>query len=133
MTLPISRLGHAALALAAVGLVPLLAACDRGAASVPTKLERPVQVQRVVFANANPARDFVGVVRARHETDLGFRVAGKILVRSVNMGDVVHAGDVIALVGAAGDATGAHLHFEVRVNGVKVDPIPFLAQRGVRI
>src|SRR6185312_3126457 len=96
MTLPISRLSHAALALAAVGLVPLLAACDRGAASVPTKLERPVQVQRVVFANANPARDFVGVVRARHETDLGFRVAGKILVRSVNMGDVVHAGDVIA-------------------------------------
>jgi multidrug efflux pump subunit AcrA (membrane-fusion protein) len=96
MTLPISRLSHAALALAAVGLVPLLAACDRGAASVPTKLERPVQVQRVVFANANPPRDFVGVVRARHETDLGFRVAGKILVRSVNMGDVVHAGDVIA-------------------------------------
>jgi murein DD-endopeptidase MepM/ murein hydrolase activator NlpD len=45
----------------------------------------------------------------------------------------VHAGDVIALVGAAGDATGAHLHFEVRVNGDKVDPIPFLAQRGVRI
>jgi len=96
MTLPIPRLGHMALALAAIGLVPLLAACDQGAASVSAKLERPVQVQRVVFANANPAREFVGVVRARHETDLGFRVAGKILTRSVNMGDVVHAGDIVA-------------------------------------
>jgi multidrug efflux pump subunit AcrA (membrane-fusion protein) len=55
-----------------------------------------VQVQRVDFTNENPAREFVGVVRARHETDLGFRVAGKIIARTINMGDVVHAGDVVA-------------------------------------
>jgi len=96
MTLPAWRLGNTALVLAAIGLVPLLAACDRGAASVPTKLERPVQVQRVLFAEEHPAREFVGVVRARHETDLGFRVAGKILTRLVNMGDTVHAGNVVA-------------------------------------
>jgi RND family efflux transporter MFP subunit len=35
-------------------------------------------------------------VRARHETDLGFRVAGKIIARTINVGDVVHAGDVVA-------------------------------------
>lgn len=96
MALSISRLSNLALALAAIGLVPLLAACDQGIASAPAKLERPVQVQRVVFANASPAREFVGVVRARHETDLGFRVAGKILTRSVNMGDTVHADEVVA-------------------------------------
>lgn len=96
MSLPLSRLGNMALALTVIGLVPLLAACDQGVASTPVKFARPVQVQRVVFTNANPAREFVGVVRARHETDLGFRVAGKILTRSVNMGDAVHAGDVVA-------------------------------------
>ena len=42
------------------------------------------------------AREFVGVVRARHETDLGFRVAGKIVTRIVNVGDRVRAGDVVA-------------------------------------
>ena len=58
--------------------LPLLAACNERAASTPAQLERPVQVQRVDFTNENPVREFVGVVRARHETDLGFRVAGKI-------------------------------------------------------
>ena len=40
--------------------------------------------------------EFVGVVRARYETDVGFRVAGKITTRVVNVGDRVQAGDVIA-------------------------------------
>jgi RND family efflux transporter MFP subunit len=55
-----------------------------------------VQVQRVKFDTGAAAREFVGVVRARHETDLGFRVGGKIVARVVNVGDRVRAGDVIA-------------------------------------
>jgi RND family efflux transporter MFP subunit len=81
--------------LAIVGAALLLAACQAETAPAP-KAERPVQVQRVAFDNGAMAREFVGVVRARYETDLGFRVAGKIVTRVVNVGDRVRVGDVIA-------------------------------------
>jgi RND family efflux transporter MFP subunit len=83
-------------ALAAVSLLPLLAACQDQAISAIAKSERPVQVQQVAFRTDNASREFVGVVRARHETDLGFRVAGKITDRIVNAGDRVRTGDLIA-------------------------------------
>jgi RND family efflux transporter MFP subunit len=63
-------------------------------------VDRPVQVQRVAFDTNGTSRDFVGVVRARHETDLGFRVGGKIVTRLVNVGDTVRVGDVIARLDA---------------------------------
>lgn len=50
---------------------------------------------------------------------------------SISIGDPVTKGQVIGNVGATGDATGPHLHFEVH-NPVTsaVDPIPFMAARG---
>ena len=75
----------------------LLAGCEASTAPAPTS-ERPVQIQRVTFQNRATAREFVGVVRARHETDLGFRVAGKIVSRLVNAGDWIRAGDIVAQV-----------------------------------
>jgi RND family efflux transporter MFP subunit len=82
----------------ALGASLLLAACQ--AETAPVKSERPVQVQRVAFETGAMAREFVGVVRARYETDLGFRVAGKIVTRVVNVGDRVQVGDVIARLDA---------------------------------
>lgn len=83
-------------ALAAVAVFPLLAACQDETASATAKAGRPVQTERIVFENENARSEFVGVVRARYETDLGFRVAGKIVTRIVNVGDRVQAGDVVA-------------------------------------
>ncbi len=42
-------------------------------------------------------------------------------------GAPVAAGQIIGQVGATGRARGAHVHFEVRVNGRAVDPKPYLA------
>lgn len=44
----------------------------------------------------------------------------------VNKGEQVMAGEVIAQVGKTGKATGYHLHFEVEVEGVRVNPLPYL-------
>jgi RND family efflux transporter MFP subunit len=75
--------------------IGLLAGCSAETAPAE-KTERPVQVERVAFASESTTREFVGVVRARTESELGFRVAGKIVERPVNVGDRVRAGDVVA-------------------------------------
>ncbi len=46
----------------------------------------------------------------------------------VAAGEAVQAGDPIGLVGTTGRSTGAHLHWELRMYGIAVDPMPFLAQ-----
>ncbi|HIE25262.1 MAG TPA: LysM peptidoglycan-binding domain-containing protein [Anaerolineales bacterium] len=46
----------------------------------------------------------------------------------VQVGDKVEAGEGIGLVGATGRVTGAHLHWEVWVNGVQVNPMTWLEQ-----
>lgn len=45
---------------------------------------------------------------------------------NVAAGQQVHKGDVIGFVGSTGQATGPHLHYEVRVDGEAVNPLPYM-------
>jgi murein DD-endopeptidase MepM/ murein hydrolase activator NlpD len=64
------------------------------------------------------------------ETGYAHLAAGETLVA---VGEAVIAGQVIGGVGSTGASTGCHLHFEVRVDGTRVDPQPFLAARGIAL
>jgi hypothetical protein len=51
----------------------------------------------------------------------------------VSAGQHVSVGQVIGLVGQTGAATGCHLHLEVHLNGVAVNPVPFFAAKQIRL
>lgn len=78
----------------------------------------------VVSANTYNS-EYGNMVDIDHDNGLTTRYAhlSKSLVK---VGDVVMKGQVIALVGNTGRTTGPHLHFEVRENGVPLNPNRFL-------
>jgi multidrug efflux system membrane fusion protein len=76
-------------------VVALLALLAGGCGEKPEVLPEPrlVSVASVNFAIANGDVAYSGEVRARYETNLGFRVPGKIVARNVEVGGVVRAGE----------------------------------------
>ena len=66
-------------------------------------------------------------VQIEHGADLETRY-GHLSRIAVSAGDRVHKGDLIGYVGTTGRSTGPHLHYEVRVAGDAVNPIPYMVE-----
>src|SRR3984885_10149895 len=79
--------------LAAIAIT--LAGCNDKVAEKPNP-SRPVLVATVHYEQESPERSFVGTIRPRIETDVGFRVSGKIAKRLVEIGDTVNVGQPLA-------------------------------------
>ncbi len=80
---------------------------------------------KVVFAAPLTVRGNATILDHGWGVYSGFWHQSEILV---NVGDVVEQGQVIGLVGGTGRVTGAHLHWEIWVNGVQVNPLNWLDQ-----
>ncbi len=69
-------------------------------------------------------------VRLQH-ADGTVSLYGHLSAFLVSAGDRVSAGELIAREGNTGHSTGPHLHFEIRINDVPINPVPWLRARGV--
>ncbi len=76
--------------------------------------------------SAREAGGYGNLVVVRHANGVETRYAHLSSI-AVEPGQVLDAGAVLGAVGATGRATGPHLHFEVRQNGIAEDPEPWLA------
>src|SRR4030081_1173927 len=84
-------LAGAALALVAIAL----AGCNETVAQKAAP-SRPVLVASVHYEAESPERSFVGTIKPRIETDMGFRVPGKVAKRLVEVGQTVDIGQPLA-------------------------------------
>src|SRR3990167_3825395 len=78
-----------------IGVMPFaLVACGEQATSDP-RTDAPLVRVATVEGAASASRSFTGIVAARVQSDLGFRVSGKVLQRHVDTGQTVKRGQVL--------------------------------------
>jgi RND family efflux transporter MFP subunit len=86
-------------AVAIIALAPSLAGCkSESAPYVAAPL--PVRAALVTFSARTDTRSYTGTIKPRYESDLGFRVSGKIVERLANVGDLVVPGMTLARLDA---------------------------------
>ena len=79
-----------------VGLLPfVLAACNDATSSTDPRTQPPLVRIETVETSVQSERSFTGIVAARVQSDLGFRVPGKVLERLVDAGQSVKRGQAL--------------------------------------
>ena len=85
-----------------------------------------------VVSRANWFSSYGLFISIEHGGDLQTRYA-HLSRLAVADGEKVKKGDLIGYVGSTGRSTGPHLHYEVRVGGVAVNPIPYMKETNAQI
>lgn len=98
----------------------------RGKSIVAVKSGTVVTSTALKNANGNYRSYGEYIVIDHHDGTMTLYAHGLPGSRRVTKGDYVAQGQVIMTVGTTGNSTGLHLHFEVRVNGRCVNPLPYL-------
>ncbi len=79
--------------VAILGLLPfVLVACSKATSSVDPRTQAPLVQVGTVKISTRAERSFTGIVAARVQSDLGFRVPGKVLERLIDTGQTVKRG-----------------------------------------
>jgi murein DD-endopeptidase MepM/ murein hydrolase activator NlpD len=76
-------------------------------------------------AIAGPISGYGNAIVVDHGNGLA-TLYGHLSRFAVRRGAHVDVGQIVGAVGNTGNSTGPHLHFEVRINGTPVDPLPYL-------
>jgi murein DD-endopeptidase MepM/ murein hydrolase activator NlpD len=85
-----------------------------------------------MIGRADYSRSYGLVIYVDHGADLETRYA-HLSKLAVAEGERVRKGDLIGYVGSTGRSTGPHLHYEVRVDGVAVNPIPYMVETDTQV
>jgi RND family efflux transporter MFP subunit len=82
--------------IAVIGLLAfVLAACNDATSSADPRTQPPLVQIETVETSVQSERSFTGIVAARVQSDLGFRVPGKVLERLVDTGQTVERGQAL--------------------------------------
>lgn len=74
---------------------------------------------------ASYVEGYGNLVEIQHAENIVTRYGHNSIIL-VNVGQKVEKGNIIALIGNTGYSTGPHCHYEVRIGGTAVNPIPFM-------
>src|SRR6187401_2519914 len=99
--------------LIVAGLLPLaMAACRDATGSMDPRTQTPLVRVATVETSARAERSFTGIVVARVQSDLGFRVPGKVLQRLVDTGQQVRRGQALLRIDPTDLRLAARAHEE---------------------